>query len=118
MVGKLTGGPSVGIGELATEDNLICLRPIEVVAGLSELAEEVAEVLLGACVQDLEVGRWLHSGVPARRSKCSETDQRYSTDGEGDNDLPQTGAERRRSVGGALANALVVGHMSWRRRGG
>ena len=57
MVGKLTGGPGVGIGELATEHNLIRLRPIEVVAGLSELAEEVTDVLLGACIQDPEVGR-------------------------------------------------------------
>jgi len=35
---------------------------------------------------------------------------------EEDDVLPQTGAERRRSVGGALADALVVGHLSWRRR--
>jgi hypothetical protein len=52
----LTGNPSVGEGELAADDDLIRLRPIELAAGL---------IQLGALVQGLEVVRELGVGVPA-----------------------------------------------------
>ena len=72
MVGKLTGGPGVGIGELATNHNLIRLRSVEVVVGLVELAEEVADVVLGTHIQDPEVGRELHGSVPTEENILKE----------------------------------------------
>ena len=50
MAGRHTGRPGVGIGELATDHNLIRLRSVGVVVGLVELAEEVADVVLGTRV--------------------------------------------------------------------
>ena len=73
-VRSLTGSPGVGVGELAADDDLIRLRPVEVAAVLVELAEEVANVVLGALVQDLEVGGELHGGVPTEKSRWSKAD--------------------------------------------
>ena len=56
MVSELTRGLGVGAGELAADDDLVHSCPIEVAAGLVELAEEVADVVLGTRVQDPEVG--------------------------------------------------------------
>ena len=50
MVGELTGSLGVGIGELAADHDLIRLRPVEVSAGLVEMVEEVADVILGTCI--------------------------------------------------------------------
>ena len=47
-----------------------------------------------------------------RRVDGQKADQGCNIDREENNDLPQTGAERRRSIGGALTDALVVGHVS------
>ena len=47
-----------------------------------------------------------------RRADGQKADQRCSIDREENNDLPQMGAERWRSIGGALTDALVVGHLS------
>ena len=46
-----------------------------------------------------------------RRADGQKADQGCSIDREENNDLPQTGAERRRSIGGALAGALVARHL-------
>ena len=56
MVGELTGSLGVGIGELAAGHDLIRLRSVKVTADLVELAEEVADVVLGTLIQDPEVG--------------------------------------------------------------
>ena len=61
----LTGNPSVGEGELAADDDLIRLRPIELAAGLIPLAEEVADEPLGALVQGLEIVGEFGIGIPA-----------------------------------------------------
>ena len=50
MVPKLTCGLGVGAGELAADDDLLRPCPVEVATGLIELAEEVADVVLGTCV--------------------------------------------------------------------
>jgi len=50
MAGNLTGSLGVGIGELAANDDLVRLRPVEIAAGLVELAEEVADVILGTLI--------------------------------------------------------------------
>ena len=55
MVPKLTCGIGVGTGELAANDDLVRPCPVEVATDLVELAEEVVDVLLGACVQDPKV---------------------------------------------------------------
>ena len=112
MVPKLTCGLGVGAGELAADDDMVRLCPVEVATGLVELAEEVADVLLGAYVQDPEVWGEFHGGVSTEKSRWSKADQRCSIVREESNDLPQTGAERWRNIGGALTNALVVGHLS------
>jgi hypothetical protein len=112
MVPKLTCGLGVGTGELAADDDLVHPCPDEVATGLIELAEEVADVLLGACVQDPEVWGEFHGSVSTEKSRWSKVDRRCSIDREENNDLPQIGAERWRSIGGALADALVVGHLS------
>jgi len=112
MVPKLTCGLGVGAGELAADDDLVRPCPVEVATGLVELAEEVADVLLGACVQDPEVWGEFHGGVSTEKSRWSKADQRCSIDREENNDLPQTGAERQRSIKGTLTDALVVGHLS------
>ena len=112
MVPKLTCGLGVGAGELAADDDLVRPCPVEVSTGLVELAEEVADVLLGACVQDPEVWGEFYGGVSIEKNRWSKADQRCSIDREENNDLPQMGAERWRSIGGAFADALVVGHFS------
>ena len=50
MARRLTSDPSIGIGELAADDDLIGLRRIELAAGLIPLVEEVADEPLGALV--------------------------------------------------------------------
>ena len=112
MIRELTCGLGVGAGELVADDHLVCPCPVKVAAGLVELAEEVADVVLGTRVQDLEIGEKLHGSVPTEKSIWSKADKKCSIDREEDNILPQTGTQRRRSVGGGLADALVVGHLS------
>jgi len=63
MARKLTCNLGVGIGELAADNDLVRLRPIEVTMGFGELAEEVADVVLSTLIQGLEVGGELHGGV-------------------------------------------------------
>ena len=65
MQEKLTSDPGVGEGELAADDDLVRLCPIELAAGLITLAEEVADEPLGALIQVLEVCGKLGVGVPA-----------------------------------------------------
>ena len=50
MIPELTCGLGVGAGELAADDDLVRLRPVEVTTGFGELAEEVADVALGTLV--------------------------------------------------------------------
>ena len=50
MAGELTCDLGVGVGEMAADNDLVRLRPIEVTAGFGELAEEVANVALGTLV--------------------------------------------------------------------
>ena len=52
----LTGNLGVGVGEMAADDDLIHLCPVEVTAGFGELAEEVVDVTLGALIRVLEIG--------------------------------------------------------------
>ena len=47
------------------DDDLVRLRPIELVAGLIPLAEEVTDEPLSALAQGLKVGGELGVGVPA-----------------------------------------------------
>ena len=112
MIPELPCGLGVSAGELAADDDLVRSCPVEVTAGLVELAEEVADVVLGTRVQDLEIGGKLHGNVPTEKSIWSKKIKKCNIDREEDKVLPQTGTERRRSVGGALADALVVGHLS------
>jgi hypothetical protein len=65
MAQELTCGLGVGAGELAADDDLVRLSPVEVTAGLGELEEEVADVALGTLIQGLEVGEKLNGGVSA-----------------------------------------------------
>jgi hypothetical protein len=55
MAGRLTCDIGVSVGELAVDDDLVRLRLVEVTAGLSKLAEKVADVALGILIQGLEV---------------------------------------------------------------
>ena len=50
MAGNLTGSLGVGVGELAADNDLIHLRPVQIAAGFVELAGEVADVVLGALI--------------------------------------------------------------------
>jgi hypothetical protein len=50
MTGKLTCSPGVSVGELAANDDLVCLCPVEVAAGFGELAKEVVDVVLSTLV--------------------------------------------------------------------
>ena len=98
MAGKLTCDLGVGVGELAMDDDLVSLRPIEVMAGFGELAEEVAYVALGTLVQGLEVGGVLDGGVSAEMR--SDGDLRCSIDKK-DECLTQGGdrvAEERQKI--------------------
>jgi len=115
MAGKLTCDLGVGIGELATDNDLVRLRPIEVTAGFGELTEEVADVALGTLVQGLEVGGELDGGVSAEMK--SDGDLKCNI-GEKMNDLPEAGTERRRSTRRSLAGALVAGHLFRWKKGG
>ena len=56
MAGNLTGSFGVGVGEVATDDDLMRLRPVKIAAGFVELAEKVMDVVLSALVQGLKVG--------------------------------------------------------------
>ena len=73
MVPKLTCGIGVGTGELAANDDLVRPCPVEVATDLVYLAEEVADVLLGACVQDPEVLGEFHGGVSTEKSRWSKS---------------------------------------------
>ena len=50
MAEKLTSAFGVGIGELAADDDVVRLHPVEVTTGFGELAEEVADVALGTLI--------------------------------------------------------------------
>ena len=50
MAEKFTGDLGVSVGELTEDDNLIHLRRVKLAAGLVPLAEEVADVVLGALI--------------------------------------------------------------------
>jgi len=115
MAGKLTCDLGVGVGEMAADNDFVHLRPIKVTAGFSELVEEVADVALGTLVQGLEVGGELDGGVSAEMK--SDGDLKCNI-GEKMNDLPEAGAERRRSTGRSLAGALVAGHLFRWKKGG
>ena len=115
MVGKLTCDLGVGIGEVVADNDFVRLRPIKVTAGFGELTEEVADVALGTLVQGLEVGGELDGGVSTEMK--SDGDLKCNI-GEKMNDLPEAGAERRRSTGRSLAGALVAGHLFRWKRGG
>ena len=69
MTPELTCGLGVGAGELVADDDLVRPCPVEVATDLIELAEEVADVLLGACVQDPEVLGEFHGGVSTEKSR-------------------------------------------------
>ena len=47
MARNHTSSLGVGVGELAADDDLIRLCPVKVVVGFVELAELVADVVLG-----------------------------------------------------------------------
>ena len=82
MIRELTCGLGVGASELAADDDLVRLCPVEVTAGIGELAEEVADVALGAFVQSLEVGRELDGDVSAEMKRWLEADLRCGIDKE------------------------------------
>ena len=65
MARSLTGDPSIGIGELAADDDPIGLCRVELAASLIPLVEEVADEPLGALVQGVEVGGEVGVIVPA-----------------------------------------------------
>ena len=90
MAGKLTCDLGVGVGELAADNDLVCLRPVEVTTRFSELAEEIADVVLSTLIQDLEVGGELDGGVFAEMR--SDGNLRCSTDRKGEY-LTQGGEE-------------------------
>ena len=111
----LTCDLGVGVGEMAADDDLIHLCPVEVTAGFGELAEEVVDVTLGALIRVLEVGGELNGGVSA--GMRSDGNLRCNI-GEWMNALPLVGAERRRSAGRSLTGALVASHLFGRKRRG
>ena len=117
MAGKLTCDLGVGVGELATDDDLIRLCPVKVTAGLGELAEEVADEPLGALVQILEVGEELNGGVSTEmRSGQIQISDAALTRKRGV--LPEARTECWRSTGRTLAGTLVAGHLLRERRRG
>ena len=61
---------------------MIRLCPVEIAAGLGELAEEVADEPLGALVQVLEVGGKLNGGISTEMRRWSDTDLRCIIDRE------------------------------------
>ena len=75
MIPELTCGLGIGAGELAADDDLVRSCPVEVTVGLVELAEEVADVVLGTRVQDPEVRGEFHGSVPTEKSRLSKADQ-------------------------------------------
>ena len=117
MAGKLTCDLGVGVGELVADDDLVCLRPIEVTAGFSELAEEVTDVAFGTLVQGLEVGGDLSGGVSAEMRRWSGADLRCGIDKKNDV-LPKAWTKRWRGSGRTLAGALVAGHLLRWKKGG
>ena len=93
----LTSDPGVGEGELATDDDLIRLRPIELAAGLIALAEEVADEPLGALVQGLEVVEELGIGIPTEIKNWLDADLKCGIGRKREASYPRWG----RSGGGA-----------------
>ena len=115
MAEKLTCDLGVGVGELATDNDLVRLRLVEVTAGFGELAEEVADVALGTLIQGLEVDGELNGGVSAEMK--SDGDLRCNIGGKM-NILPEVGTEWWRSIERSLAGALVAGHLFEREKEG
>ena len=76
MARKLTCDLGVGVGELAADDDLVRLCPIEVTMGFGKLVEEVADQPLSALIQILEVGGELDGGVSTGVRRWSDTDFR------------------------------------------
>ena len=104
MARKLTCNLGVGIGELAADDDLICLCPVKVTRGPRCIAEKVADEALGAHIQVLEIGGELGVGVSAKMRRWSDADLKCGI-GE-----KETRTERRRSAGRTFASTLVAGH--------
>jgi hypothetical protein len=100
----LTGDLGVGVGELAADDDLIRLHPVEIATGLVVLAEEVADEPLGTLVLVLEVGGELGVGVPIEIGKWSDADLKCNISKEREVSYPR----RRRSGGGALEEPSPV----------
>jgi len=50
MARNLTGSLGVCVGKLAADNDLIRLRSVKIAAGFIELAEKVADVVLGALI--------------------------------------------------------------------
>ena len=96
MVRGRTCNLGVGEGELAADDDLICLRPVNIAAGLIALAEEVMDEPLGALIQVLEVGGELGVGVPTEIRKWSDACLKCSISREREASYPRRG----RSGGG------------------
>ena len=115
MAEKLTCDLGVGVGELATDNDLVRLRLVEVTAGFGELAEEVADVALGTLIQGLEVGGELDGDISTEMR--SDRDLRCSIGGRM-NVLPEAGTERQSSAGRSLAGVLVAGHLFRWKKGG
>ena len=101
------------------DDDLVRLRPVEVTAGIGELAEEVADVALGAFFQSLEVGRELDGDVFAEMKRWLEAALRCSIDKE-EQRLTQGGdgaAEERRKIPHQRACCWPFVQMEERRLG-
>ena len=87
---------------------MVCPCPVKVAAGLVELAEEVADVVLGTRVQDLEVGGSSMAVYLQRRADGQKQIRNAALTEKKTMSYPRWGW----SVGGGLADALVVGHLS------
>ena len=79
MIRELTCGLGVGADELAADDDLVRPCPVEVAVGLVELAEEVADVVLGTRIQYPEVGGELHGSVPTEEEQMVKNQIRNAT---------------------------------------
>jgi len=97
---------------LAADDDLIRLCPVEITAGLSELAEEVADEPLGTLIQVLEVGGKLGVSVSTKKRKRSDADLKSGIGGKREVSYPRRG----RSAGGTFADTLVASHLLGGRR--
>ena len=73
MIRELTCGLGVGADELAADDDLVRPCPVEVAVGLVELAEEVADVVLGTRIQYPEVGGSSMAAYLQKKSRWSKS---------------------------------------------